>query len=164
MLSTVNEIVESIDVVNSSNGKVIKGRDCFRAFVMRHNRQWDKITNNENTEFNAFNISFFDQYGYEFAHYFRFLFNFFRFIDENEYAQKRHSRVLRSILSDYELILIFYNCNIGPGTNFRPFIEKYALFDNLPVSRLIDLEHLQYYPSSAFGGNSDYVKWESGNT
>ncbi len=94
---------------------------------------------------------FFAKYGHEFGHYFRFLYNFYRYIDENSYTKKHHEKVLRSYISDYELLLLFYNGQTVAGKNFGKYFEKYAIFDNLPCNKLIAKEHLMNYPIKAYG-------------
>lgn len=43
----------------------------------------------------------------------------------------------RSILSPYELVMLFYNCLTTNGRNkFKPLIEKYAILNNLRIDLL----------------------------
>ncbi|MDK8188795.1 putative phage abortive infection protein [Paenibacillus sp. UMB7766-LJ446] len=84
------------------------------------------------------------------GHYMRNLYNIFRMIDENEwiddvYEKRKYSRIIRSQLSAYELLLLFYNCFQGKGENFTVYTEKYNLFDNLIYEQLVEKNHLEMY-------------------
>lgn len=76
-----------------------------------------------------------------FDHYFRHLYNIFKFIDESifldnssQYIDKRYryARIVRATLSPHELVLIFYNCRSDYGNGpFKSFVEKYSVLNNL---------------------------------
>lgn len=158
MLSTLGEIIEAIDLNNIKHGRTT-GRDCFRIYYYRLEAHMD---GGSPVDFDMSNDEFFKEYGHEFGHYFRFLYNFFRFIDQSEHTKKHHMRVLRAFLSDYELLLIYYNCLTPTGQNFRNYIVDYAVFDNLQAGKLLDIEHLSHYPQAAFGKNREYDYWRAG--
>ncbi|MCB0738292.1 MAG: hypothetical protein KDC92_12315 [Bacteroidetes bacterium] len=44
----------------------------------------------------------------------------------------------RAQLSDYELLILFYNCLCEYGGKFKPYVERYALLKSLPVGDLHD--------------------------
>lgn len=76
-------------------------------------------------------------------HYFRHLYRVFKFIDEapiftNDKNKKYdYACLMRASLSQYELIMLFYNCLSSNGREkFKPLIEKYAIFNNLRVELL----------------------------
>ena len=158
MLSSLGETIEAIDLYDKV-GKRTTGRDCFRVFFDRLGRSYNKNKKEKNgplKTFDKLNEEFFAQVGHEFGHYFRFLYNFFRFLDQNESTQVYHRKILRAFLSDYELALIFYNCRTKDGTNFKQYIEKYELFDNLPMGLLLDKDHVNFYNAEAYGKNRHY--------
>ncbi len=64
--------------------------------------------------------------------YLRFLYNFYRVIDESKHARLYHHRLVRSLLNKDELTLIFYNCFSKRGENFLKYTKKYEILDNLP--------------------------------
>lgn len=81
------------------------------------------------------------------GHYFRFLYNIIRFIDDNDGIDSDHAtkeqyiKILRAQLSDYELALLLVT-SIGPhGTKFQKYIKKYRILDNLPDELFITNEH-----------------------
>lgn len=85
-------------------------------------------------------------------HYFRHLYRVFKFIDEspifiNDKRKKyEYACIMRSSLSQYELIMLFYNCLSSNGREkFKPLIERYAILNNLRVELLaIDREKELY--------------------
>ena len=93
------------------------------------------------------------------GHYFRNLYHFVRFIvesDVDDATKKRHMKILRAQLSNYEMLILAYNCLHKFGSKFRPFVEKYELLQNINfeldlnkeyVRRIIDpLLLVQEYP------------------
>ena len=156
LLSTYNQIISDIDL--RSNGKEVRGRDCFVAFSNRLRGQCSSLNPRlssltEDQIENAYDRFWFDNQS-NLGHYFRFLFNAFRFISENvDFEKKHHSRLLRSQLSDQELLLLFYNCLSKQGKSFLKYAKMYALFDNLPHDLLFDPAHARLMPNEAWGRN-----------
>ncbi|MDF1668451.1 MAG: putative phage abortive infection protein [Roseovarius sp.] len=154
MLSSLGEIIEAIDLAGA-NGNTT-GRDCFKVYYERLRKRNHGTTGGDLT----FVVEeFFAKYGHEFGHYFRFLYNFYRYIDESGHTKKHHVKVLRSYISDYELLLLFYNGQTVAGQNFCKYFEKYAVFDNLPCAKLMKPEHLTNYSTKAYGGNNHALQW-----
>lgn len=143
LVQALNSVVDSIDLVSVDN-KVTRGRDCFYVYYERlHKKYQSQIKNGENieTSFENANRDFWNQYGHEFGHYFRFLYNCFRVISESPQAQPRHGKLLRSLLSDYELILLFYNSKTTKGKEFVQYIVKFNLLDNIRPELLLNEQH-----------------------
>ena len=87
-------------------------------------------------------------------HYFRHLYRVFKFIDEapiftNDKNKKYdYACLMRASLSQYELIMLFYNCLSSNGREkFKPLIEKYAIFNNLRVELLATDREKELYAS-----------------
>ncbi|HJH64739.1 MAG TPA: putative phage abortive infection protein [Bacteroides mediterraneensis] len=87
-------------------------------------------------------------------HYFRHLYRVFKFIDEapiftNDKNKKYdYACIMRASLSQYELIMLFYNCLSSNGREkFKPLIEKYAIFNNLRVELLATDREKELYVS-----------------
>lgn len=80
-----------------------------------------------------------------YSHYFRYLYRILKVIDESgldEGQKESLSRVVRAQLSDYELLIIFYNCYSPYGTNLVPYVKRYEILDNLTKDLLIkDTNH-----------------------
>lgn len=74
-----------------------------------------------------------------FDHYFRNLYRIIKFVHEqkndilNDTDKYNYiANNVRSTLSEYELILLFYNCLTKAGyEKFKPLIERYTLFKNI---------------------------------
>lgn len=160
MLNTYNSIVESIDLVNSETKRETRGRDCFRVFYTRLNkiyRENIKKSQGKHRESATLRLSYYTFWKdnqLELGHYFRFLYNVFRFLDETPVSRPHHGKLLRAQLSDQELLLLFYNCLYDHGRNFRKYAVKYELFDNLPTVRLLEDDHIKLMDKAAFGNNS----------
>lgn len=80
------------------------------------------------------------------GHYFRNLYHFVRFIDESDVddsTKTRHMNILRAQLSNYEMLLLAYNCLHKYGKKFRRYVDQYELLQNLNFE--LELDH-NYYP------------------
>jgi len=99
-----------------------------------------------------------------FDHYFRNMYRIVKYIDESDVfdelseeermAKKyEYVSILRSTLSRYELVWLFYNALSEYGSaKFKPLIEKYALLDNIRTDLLVKPEDVYGFDASAFGG------------
>ena len=94
-----------------------------------------------------------------FDHYFRYLYHIFKYIDTSDLIEDKeryeYASIVRSQLSDYELVMLFYNClaqkdNEIEENKFKPLIEKYAIFNNLREGLLAKEEHLEEYNDGAY--------------
>ena len=88
-------------------------------------------------------------------HYFRQLYNIFRMIavdkqlsDDEKYE---YARIVRSTLSQYELVVLFYNCLSVKGIErFKPIIENFAIMNNLRKELLAKAEDEGLYDEKAY--------------
>lgn len=78
-----------------------------------------------------------------FDSYFRHLYRIFKYIDESQLIDNTerysYSCIVRAQLSDYELLLLFYNAltiDDNGAFKFKHLIEKYAIFNNIRESML----------------------------
>lgn len=151
-----NEIVNSIDIYNSENGMRTVGRDCFRVYYTRltkiYRDKHPKMGNSRAAIIVSY-ATFWKDAQLDLGHYFRFLYRFFKFIEEHETEDKYYVKLLRSQLSDQELLLLYYNCISDQGAKFQRLATKYELFDNMPTVRLLDGDHIKLMPKEAFGDN-----------
>ena len=90
-----------------------------------------------------------------FDHYFRHLYRIFKYIDScnliTEEERYDYACIVRSQLSDYELVMLFYNCLTANGKDkFKPLIETYAIFNNLREELLANAEHKKFYEVTAY--------------
>ena len=88
-------------------------------------------------------------------HYFRQLYNIFRMIAEDDgLADKEkyeYARIVRSTLSQYELVVLFYNCLSSQGADkFKPLIQDFAVMNNLRKELLAKAEDELLYEPRAY--------------
>jgi len=73
--------------------------------------------------------------------YFRVLYNMLRFLSEKENdlpksMYETYCKIVRAKLSDFELIIIFFNCITEVGAPMKKYVSDFQLFDNLPLDEL----------------------------
>ena len=90
-----------------------------------------------------------------FDHYFRHLYRIFKYVDTSDLIPSNeryeYACIVRSQLSDYELVMLFYNCLTSNGrAKFKPLIEKYSIFNNLREDLLAKKEHKKEYSEKAY--------------
>ena len=82
-------------------------------------------------------------------HYFRLLYRIFKYIDDadnnviSDEKKYEYTGIVRTTLSPYELIMLFYNGFSHP--KFKELIEKYALLQNLRVELLASQADISLY-------------------
>ena len=150
MLRLHNDIVNSIDFVRTSNKVVVittSGRDCFPVMVNRleheySSRKRKSIHDEKELVISAYE-KFYKEHQVELGHYFRYLYNIFKYINNSKIENKSfYSNLVRAQLSNHELVIIFYNCLSSYGKNkFMPLAIKYSIFKNMPESILLQEEH-----------------------
>lgn len=144
MLDFQNSIIEGIDLRNSDKNETSRGRDCFEVFareiVNRYHNTQGTAQNDIRRELAAAYRLFWERRRGDLGHYFRFLYNFIRYVDEADLThlasdkvepKTKYMRILRAQLSDYELVLIFYNSLGDYGLRFNEYVGRYHLLDNL---------------------------------
>ncbi|MBX2834459.1 MAG: putative phage abortive infection protein [Micavibrio sp.] len=115
---------------------------------------------------------FYEDYDAQLGHYFRVLYRIFKLLkdkkeQDEEFDDVYYAKIVRSLLSNDELVLLFFNCAFyGEGLKFKPLLERYEVFDNLPLSKLEDLEEfIIEYDQNAYGQNvpmiEAYIKFEA---
>lgn len=160
LLNAHGSIIQDIDVQGSNGAIRRKGRDCFRYYFKRGLKKYyeeEILANPTVLEGEIIKLAFMRMYSehrHNLGHYFRFIYNIFRYIHESSIDRKeklRYCRIVRSQLSDYELLLLFYNgLNKYGEEKFKPLIELYAIFNNLPLDLLLSIAHKGYYANTAY--------------
>jgi hypothetical protein len=161
MLSLHNSIVEGMDITKRGEGALAKGRDTFEHFRNTLITQYSQALTSHGIADREMRLAWaYDQFWkyhrQDLGHYFRFLFNMIRFIDESLYSdEKKYIRLVRAQLSDHELVILFYNCVSKYGAKFRKYAVEYALLDNMPSDLLISPDHMDLLPPEVRGGHDD---------
>lgn len=164
LLAQQQEVVRGFDLQNKKTNEVIaRGRDCFRDWTEGLFQLYAEFSDDSSSQdaSNAHNESYdllFEVYRSDLSLYFRSLYSVFRFIENSGYAKSNEfGRVVRSLLSDYELVLLFYNCLSPRGIKFKRFVSEHALFDNLDPGTLLDKMHVLELSAGSFGQNEDVL-------
>ena len=90
-----------------------------------------------------------------FDHYFRHLYHIYKFVDTSDLIEDseryNYACIIRSQLSDYELVMMFYNCLTSNGrAKFKPLIEKYSVFNNIRFELLAKANDKEEYAQEAY--------------
>lgn len=97
-------------------------------------------------------------------HYFRHLYRIFKYINDadtellDDKQKYQYSAIVRATLSQYELVLLFYNC--FSQKNFKELIEKYAILNNIRVELLATETERSLY-NNRFSYDYSYDKDEN---
>lgn len=95
--------------------------------------------------------AFWKKYRKDLSHYFRFLYNFFRFLEEKAGSDEFYAKVLRSQLSNEELTLLYYNCLSPDGEKMEKYAKKFEVFDNIDIGDFCEKSHKELLNSEVFG-------------
>lgn len=139
----------------------ITGRDVFRH---RYNLMLPMLKK-QPTKYEKIYLEHYEAAQTDFGHYFRNLYRMIKLVDQTDFfydskkvsseeifkIKYRYTSIIRSQISDYELLWIFYNCLSENGIDkFKPFIEQYSLFKNIPTNLIADISHKDIYNDKAF--------------
>ncbi len=156
MITIHNSIVNGMDLRTRavSNPPIaaqeFHGRDCFPRFYLHLQQEIERAKKGKSSQpIEDGYAKFWERDRKDLGHYFRYLYNMIRIVDESDVDTRRYMKLLRAQLSDYELIILFYNGLNEKGARFKPYIEKYAIFDNLPRELLFEDKDLELYDGSA---------------
>ncbi|HIF50484.1 MAG TPA: hypothetical protein EYQ42_02955 [Thiotrichaceae bacterium] len=157
MLRLHNDIVNSIDFVRGGGNRAVvttSGRDCFPVMVQRLSNALKPNKENIEDLETVINIyeKFYEEHQVELGHYFRYLYNIFKFIKNSEIENKRfYSNLVRAQISNHEGIIIFYNCLSKYGNKkFHPLVVEFSILKNIPRSLLFHESHQNWYPDISF--------------
>jgi Putative phage abortive infection protein len=155
LINMHNSIVNDMDITSSSKESET-GSDCFHVIYYEFRKfvkEGHTIRDYEGQEFmeKAW-LDFYKQYESEIGHYIRNLYHILKFVN-NACVEDwiTYGKFIRSTLSSDELLVLFYNCHTMLGKDkFKPLIEKFNLFKNLPKEDLISIGHMNFYHQEAF--------------
>ena len=185
LVSLHNQIVNDIDYdkrvsrgFNSADSEtvIVKGRDVFRD---RFNNLHASLE--ESSDFNKTYLEFYKKRKTDFGHYFRNLYRIIKMVHQTEFIsldelenkldrnctkeelelcnhieRYKYTCIVRAQLSDYELLLLFYNCLSDNGIEkFKPLVEEYALLKNLPKEDIFDQTLIDRYSRDAFRNKNE---------
>lgn len=148
-LTILNDLVRDLRIIPLlEDEREVHGREVFVNFykLVRHHykqRSSTVIPDVDRIRF-AFEHAY-AEHPYLLGHYFRYLYNSFRFFhgapEMSKDEKRRFSRLLRAQISDYELAVLLYNTQTKNGAKWAELAEAYRIFDNLPDNLLLDMAH-----------------------
>ena len=157
MVRLHHDIVKDLDLVMSGGHKTV-GRDCFSVFSRRllgfHNNLPPELVAQERKIIVTHVYSgFYEKNQHDVGHYFRNFYRILKFVDDSEVTNKtEYTGILRAQLSSFELVLLFYNALHPVGAKLKPFIERYAILENLDLKLLLDPQNEEpLFADSAYG-------------
>lgn len=153
MLALQQNIVSGFDM--KSKGVLLhSGRDCFKAWYRFFESQCQEKGESRGLGVeDAYDIMWLKYQG-DLGLYFRSLYSIFRFVSECGHSDAaKFGGVVRSFLSDFELVILYYNCLSKQGRGFKRFVEEFKIFDNLDVDMLVDVGELTDFDVRSFGDN-----------
>ena len=178
LLSLHNEIVSSMMIIEYGSHGLQDIEYSGRRFFIYLNRELKKSYNEKKRdsqesiatltsteikeEIKAVCEQFFDKCQPHVGHYFRYLYNTIKFVDEHEFFdnksfihKKLYTNLIRAQLSSTELGLLFYNCRTDRGSKFIRLVERYSLFEDMDFEQLLNEKHRSLlYAESAYGESS----------
>lgn len=134
LLSAFSRILTSMDLTEKDEPDV-RGADVFSVFIDRiySKNAWRDPKHRKSTS-ECFE-DFWEVNGNELGHYFRMLYNVFKFIDQSKIEDKKfYSNLVRAQISNDELIIIYLNGLSTRGEKFKPLIEKYSILKHVDQS------------------------------
>lgn len=148
MIDTHLKIVADLDVIVRGEGQ-FTGRDVFVRCVQK---ELGGVSDGK-AKIDAYKKAY-KKYSAEFGHYYRFLYRIISRIDEQQFISKskfdpmdnperdyslynfeiryEYTSIVRSLLSDEELEMLFYNMLLYKDLKFKALIEKYCLLKSIP--------------------------------
>lgn len=116
-----------------------KEKDFFKSIFSKITENYSKEISIEEHHFNMiskYTIIFNENRGH-LSHYFKCFYRIIKIIDLDynfdEKTKVFYAKILRSQLTDYEQLILFYNSHSDYGFKARPLILKYNLLKHLPL-------------------------------
>lgn len=165
ILNLQQQVIQGFDLhlrSGTPHAKTVQGRDCFREWRRTLKHRYDDYLKHSYRPIEA-SVAAYDSvlqsHLGDLGLYFRSLYGVFRFIEGLEgvdgQEQKKYAVIVRSLLSDFELLFLFYNCLSTKGEKFMRFAKAYSLFDNLNVQLLMDVEDVAAMSYEVYGDNGE---------
>jgi hypothetical protein len=95
------------------------------------------------------------------AHYFRYLYQIMKFVDSSKISKEKKlelASAVRAQISDYELVMLFYNLKSPRGKGFESLCYKYKLLKHLPEDLLFSIGDYEEMISAQKDYDDKYFK------
>ena len=163
-LSYENPIQDEAELVwYGAKHRIYKSRDVFEGLYTNAIIDYggsrccggikDKLANHGYAAYSQIKgLSFLD-------HYFRHLYRIVKYVDTSDSIAEEerydYACIVRSQLSDYELVMLFYSGITAGRDKFKPLIEKYSILNNLRHELLANPEHKDEYAKDAYDRSAE---------
>ncbi|RIJ27391.1 putative phage abortive infection protein [Henriciella algicola] len=158
ILRVFTDLTSNLDLVGRNE---IHGKDVFRTISNElSSKAMSNRQNNRSSEYGPVFNQVYLKHQDDLGHYFRVLYNIVKFVDRSEIDDKKfYTNIVRAQLSNAELHLLLYNGLSSNGAEkFKPLLETYAFFDNLPLRYIKFEDAVAQYSENAFGDNAEVIK------
>lgn len=157
MLSLQHSVVAEFDL--KKEGVVsMTGRDCFKTWYNYLRRCYSGSSGGDSQLIERAYEDVWDRYRGDLSLYFRSLYSVFRYVSDCDHADKlKFGIIARSFLSDFELVILFYNCLGERGVRFQRYAKEFAIFNNLDPRMLLNERHLILMDSKVYGKNIELL-------
>lgn len=114
-------------------------KDFFKSIYKKITEKYSSEISIENHQINMINkyMEIFNEYRGHLSHYFKCFYRIIKIIEMDysfdEKTKVFYAKILRSQLTDYEQLVLFYNSHSDYGFKARPLILKYNLLKHLPL-------------------------------
>ena len=144
----------------------INGRDVFKHRYIKLHKDLIEVDKNKYEEIY---LEHYEKAMTDFGHYFRNLYRMIKIVSQTDFFYDKNNvtkeeifqnkykyiSIIRAQTSDYELLWLFYNCLSENGSEkFKPYIEEFSFFKNIPKSLIAHQEHLDFYNNLAYEPNN----------
>ncbi|RNC89151.1 MAG: hypothetical protein ED558_17500 [Oricola sp.] len=139
LLRLLHEITDNIDLIKNigqAGQSVTKGKDVFPVFIKRISRLYNSKTNLSHSKseraIHAYEMFYID-HNTDLGHYFRFLYNILKYVDNTDIENKKfYTNLVRAQLSDAEVRILYMNALSEHGNEkMKPYVETYSMLKNL---------------------------------
>ncbi|MBF8703976.1 putative phage abortive infection protein [Pseudomonas putida] len=157
MLALQHSVVSEFDL--NKDGVVIRtGRDCFKSWCNYLRQSYVECSTERRID-GAY-AELWKQHRGDLSLYYRSLYSVFRYVSDSGHADKvKFGTIARSFLSDFELVILFYNCLSDKGYNFRKYAKEFAIFNNLDPMMLMDPRHVALLDFQVYGKNLELLNY-----
>ncbi|MGJ3438645.1 putative phage abortive infection protein [Pseudomonas sp. Je.1.5.c] len=161
MLSLQHSVVAEFDL-KKDGAVTMAGRDCFKTWYNYLRKCYlERLRNHDGGVEEAYE-DVWVRYRGDLSLYFRSLYSVFRYVSECDHSDKlKFGVIARSFLSDFELVILFYNCLSLRGYGFQKYAEEFAIFNNLDPMMLMEVSHLALMEESVYGRSNEMRQWRS---